>query len=57
VVGSDERSRLWGTLSSADHALGEAIAGQQIMQLCGVVTSRSDESREFQKKLRQILLT
>ena len=51
VVGADERIRLWGTLSSADHALGEAIAGQQIMQLCGVVTSRSDAAREFQKKV------
>jgi hypothetical protein len=57
VVGSDERSRLWGTLSGADHPLSEAVAGQQIMQLCGAVTSRSDAAREFQKKLRQILLT
>jgi hypothetical protein len=57
VVGSDERSRLWRTLSGADHLLSEAIAGHQIMQLCGAVTSRSDAAREFQKKLRQILLT
>ena len=51
VVEWGERSRLWKTPSGADHPLSEAVAGHQIMQLCGAVTSRSDAAREFQKEL------